>query len=574
MRFLRQRVNLAGLQPVHLRIKDAEFCNHLPLVGVLLRSPFSMLFRHRLTHLLALVVLAPALSIAQSAEPITTTPEAPVTLEPAPVPTPSVAQQASPGVRPATQGPVLSLEECVTRALNKNFALRIQRFETDNAKEALLVARAVFDPALELTTSRFGTRDPQRTVNLNAQGDVVIVQSTRSGDSTRLGITQELPTGTVVSVGRNLNREKSFPVRTLPNPTYDSDVSLSVRQPLLRNAGTRYNRSGIERAKLGITLANLDLKSGVLTVVRNVESAYYELAFAREQLTVRRFSLEVADKLLEENRSRRTSGVATDLEVLQAEVGVANARRDVLLSEQAVHDREDTLLAEIEPFGFNQPLGDIRLDEDPTPVINAERSYQLARDNTPEYAAARTFIKQLEIDSNVARRNRLPILDVGADVGYSARDDSYSSAASGVWDRKGYSWQVDATLRFPWGLRADRARYRQSLNALRREEVNLQQIEQNILVEVRAAVRSVETNVESARISSLATQLSQRQFELEKARYDAGLSTFRRVQEAQEQFDTARVNELQSRVTLRNALADLSRIEGSSLAHYRIQLQE
>lgn len=534
-----------------------------------------MLSRRRLSPLLA-VLVAPFGSTAQPVEPVTPAAEAPAAqVAPPPVvAAPPATQQASPAVRPATQGPVLSLEECVSRALGKNFDLRIQRFGTENAKESLLIAKAAFDPALQLTTSRYGSRQPSSTAILDAQGNIVRVQGTQDGDSTRLGITQELPTGAVVSASRNLSRTKSLPSRSLLNPTFDSDVGLSIRQPLLRGGGTRYNRSAIERAKLGVTIANLDLKSAVLTVVRNVETAYYNLAFAREQLIVHRFSLEVAEKLLDENRSRRTSGVATDLEVLQAEVGVANARRDVLLSDQAVHDREDALLAEIEPFGFNQPLGDIRLNEDPVPVINAEHSYQLARDNTPEYASSRTLIKQLQIDSDVARRNRLPTLDVGADGGYSAEDRSYSSAAYSVWNRKGYNWQVDATLSFPWGLRADRARFRQSVLTLNREQIHLQQIEQNILIEVRSAVRSVETNLESVRISSLATQLSQRQFELEKARYEAGLSTFRRVQEAQEQLDAARVNELQARVTLRNALADLYRIEGSSLQHYGIQLQE
>jgi outer membrane protein TolC len=142
-----------------------------------------------------------------------------------------------------------------------------------------------------------------------------------------------------------------------------------------------------------------------------------------------------------------------------------------------------------------------------------------------------------------------------------------------VWNGDRYSWSLDATLSLPWGLRAEKARYRQSITTVNREEVRLQQMEQDILVRVRAAVRAVETNLESVRISSLATELSQRQYDLEKARYDAGLSTFRRVQEAKEDLDTSRVSELQAKVTLRNALADLSRLEGSSLQRYKIAVE-
>jgi outer membrane protein len=513
-----------------------------------------MQFR-RLPLALAFVATAPFCTYAQIE------PEAPATASSAPAATPpSTPTPALPApATPSAPVSILTLEECIRRALGKNFDLQIQGFGTESAKDSLVIARAAFDPALDVSVTSGYDR---------VQGRVV------DQDSASVGVSQRLATGATVSASRNLSRTKDVPARSTPNPAYDSDVALTVRQPLLRNAGTRVTRAAIERARLGVDIANLDFKSTVLAVVRNVEAAYYNLAFAREQLLVRRFSLQVAERLLEENQSRRATGVATDLEVLQAEVGVANARRNLLLAEQSVKDREDALLAEIEPFGFNAPLGQVQLVEEPIPTVNGDMSFKLARDNTPEYLAQQVTIEQLKIDSDVARRNRLPTLDLTGSAGYSARDRTYGTAARNVWDRDEYTWTVDATLSFPWGLRADRARYRQSLNTLNREQVRLQQIEQDILVQVRAAVRSVETNLESVRISQLATRLSERQYELEKARYDAGLSTFRRVQEAQEDLDAARVSEVQAKVALRIALADLYRLEGTSLSRYNINLEQ
>lgn len=92
------------------------------------------------------------------------------------------------------------------------------------------------------------------------------------------------------------------------------------------------------------------------------------------------------------------------------------------------------------------------------------------------------------------------------------------------------------------------------------------------MAQVRAAVRAVETNLESVAISRKATELSERQYELEKARFDAGLSTSRRVLEAQDDLETARVAELQARVNLRNAMAELNRLDGSSLSLYSVAL--
>ena len=89
---------------------------------------------------------------------------------------------------------------------------------------------------------------------------------------------------------------------------------------------------------------------------------------------------------------------------------------------------------------------------------------------------------------------------------------------------------------------------------------------------MRSAVRSVETNVESVRIAVLAAKLSEQQYELEKAKFDAGQSTSRRVLEAQNDLETARVSELQAKVSLQSAITALHRIEGSSLQRYAIKL--
>ncbi len=499
--------------------------------------------------LLLLLVATPA--IAQETEPL---PPPPATAEPA-------------------AGPTLTLEEAIQRALAKNFTLQIQSYSAANAEEALIAARAAFDPSLQASFSRAGSRSPDEGSFVDAEGNIITNTATRS-DATRarIGVAQRLTTGTSVGLSGNLDRSKNTPSRSRFNPAYDSDVTLSLSQSLLRGFGTAYNRAQIEQAELDVRRAEHDFRGSVLDVIRNVETAYYNLGYAREQLLVQRFSLSVAEQLLEENRARRDTGVSTDLDVLQAEVGLANARRNVLLSEQDVSDALDQLMQLIGQFEFDATIGDIRIGEIQPPEVSFDRSYQRARENRPDFAAQLAVIEQLKIQSRVARSNRLPEVDLNGAVGYNTREGSYSAAARELWDGDGYAWQVGVEVNVPWGSRADRARYRQALNNLAREEARLQALDQDILVRVRSAVRAVETNIEGVRISRLATELSERQFELEKARFDAGLSTFRRVQESQADLDAARVSELQARVSLRVALAELARLEGSSLERYNIDL--
>jgi outer membrane protein TolC len=100
------------------------------------------------------------------------------------------------------------------------------------------------------------------------------------------------------------------------------------------------------------------------------------------------------------------------------------------------------------------------------------------------------------------------------------------------------------------------------------------QLEQSILVQVRAAVRTVETNSEKVKIAALAAEFSAKQYDLENARFAAGLATSRDVLQTQSDLQNARVAELQARITLQNSISALHRLEGSSLERYQIALPE
>src|SRR5690606_36331467 len=115
----------------------------------------------------------------------------------------------------------------------------------------------------------------------------------------------------------------------------------------------------------------------------------------------------------------------------------------------------------------------------------------------------------------------------GGSVGLNGIDRTYGRAIGDVGNTDARSWQLDVTLSVPWGLHADRARHRAAIANLRRQESRLRAIEQDLLVQVRSAVRAVETNRESVAINAKATELATRQYELELARFKAGLSTSR-----------------------------------------------
>lgn len=475
----------------------------------------------------------------------------------------SLAQEIAPA--PNAETPELTLAQCIARALQKNFDLEIGRFTPAIAQDSIKVAGGSYDPVL--TVSGFHGKNTMGVTSLTP------ASSSLTSDL-RVGVTQQLYSGTTLSASSQLDRSKLNPASLAGalNPAYNADLTLSVRQNLLSGFGTEVNQATLNRARIGLDIANLNFKAQALTVIQQTENAYYNLVFAREQLAVFKASFALANRLHDEAKTRRNTGVATNLDVLSAEVGVANARRNVLLAEQSVKNQQDTLLALIGQFELDHAIGPVRFPEVETAVPAFASSYQLAKQNQPDYLASVAAINQLKLDLVVAKDATKPDLSVGAALGLSGNNGSGHDAFNDALDRQNHSWQVDFSFSYPWGQAAAKARYRQSLATLNQEQSRLRQLEQSIEVQVRSAVRSVETNLESVQIATLAAKLSEQQYELEKAKFDAGQSTSYRVLQAQTDLDTARVNQLQAKVTLNTAIAALHRIEGSSLQRYAVTL--
>jgi outer membrane protein len=321
-------------------------------------------------------------------------------------------------------------------------------------------------------------------------------------------------------------------------------------------------------------VAQLTYRANVLQLIENVENAYYNVVAAREALRIRQMTLERNQLLLDENSARRSSGVATDLDVLTSEVGLASARRAVIQQEQNVRDAEDALLNLINVKTFDSRPGPMAFDEYRDPVPTFANSYKLARENYPDTLSAEEQIRSLEIATKVARRNLLPTLNLDATLGYTARATSagYQQAISNLPNDHGNNWNVSLNYSMPWGKRSDRAAFRRATNDLNSQKVQLDQLEQQLVVLVRGQVRAIETGIAAVQVATRATELATRQFEQQKARYDAGLSTSRVVLQFQEDLENMRVQELNAKLALRRAVAELRRLEGTSLEHFRVQL--
>jgi outer membrane protein len=465
--------------------------------------------------------------------------------------------------------PALTLEQSVAQALAQNFTVRIQAFPIDQAKAGVIIAQSTYDPVLGASWQAEASKSPDLTAVTPTTAAYPYVNT----QTTSLSATENVITGGQVSANYNVVRGDTYPVSTIINPAFEGNISLNVSQPLLQGAGTDYARAAIDIARFGEKLADLNFKSIVLTLIYNVETAYFNLIFCRQQYEVGKDSVNLAQELLDENNIKRKTGVLTDLDVVQAEAQLATAESQLIGYKQAMENAEDILLQALGEREFTAGVGPVEFPPLPdTSNLSFAYSYKLARDNGPSLAIVQTTIEQYKLEALRAKRNNLPQLTVNGGAGYNTLMGAYGSAASNAWNGPGYNWQAGVALSFPWGLRSNKALYRQAVDNMEQEQVTFDQADQNLLVQVRAAVRAVEANAEAASAATAASVLSQKQYELQKARFDAGLATSYDVVLAQNQLETARVSELQARVGLRVAIADLSMLEGSSLGAYHVKL--
>jgi outer membrane protein TolC len=485
-------------------------------------------------------------------------------------PPPATDASALTAAAPAPASAPLTLEECVRRALEHGFDLEIQRYTPAIAKASVDIARGSFIPMLSLT----GSQSHSNTGPIGSAPG-----TTSDAGLTNLGITELLQTGTAVSVSTSLDRTQNNPASLAAltgfyNPAYTSDLTVSVTQPLLRGAGTAVTTATLNRARIGQQRAGFDFKAQALNIVQQTEGAYYNLVYAREQLGVYKVSLDLANRLLDEAQEKKTVGTATDIDVLLGQVGVANARSNVLSAEKSVKDNADALLALIGRFELDAPLGTTKLEDFSGQLPVIESSYQLAMRNQPDYISAKMQLDQFKLDLSVAKDALKPTLNLNGALGFNGTKGSGSDAFSSAADRDNNTWQVGFTLSYPWGQVSDKARYHQSLSTLNQQTLIVRQLEQSILVQVRSAVRAVETNSEKVKIAALAAEYSAKQYDLELARFAAGLATSREVLQTQSDLENARVAELQARITLQNSISALHRLEGSSLDRYHLTLPE
>lgn len=483
------------------------------------------------------------------------------------------AVSARPGQRTARPTPAaaqgvirLSLNEAVGLALANNQDLNVSVNEAEAARYGILQNLGIFDPLAQVSATRAHNAVPATSQLVGAQ------ISERDTLDVNASIGQLLPTGGSFSLGYGANRTSTNSSFFFINPSYTSGFTLSANQPLLRNFGWDATTWLIRTARNTRDIRYQEFVRDVQTVVNAVEQAYWDLVYALQNLEVQKESRAISADLNRITRIRIDVGSLAPIDIVQTEVGIATAEQAIIIAEAQIGDAQDRLkrLLNFDPAQWSVPI--VPTDEvrsELTPVQVAEGTAIAAR-RRPEVRMAAFNADSHRIRYDFYRNQARPQLDLVGSYGFTGlggtttlRDrngviisrtpGSFPDSFDNITDAR--SWSVGLVFSYPIFNRTGRGRRGEAQYTWEAAKATLAAVEQNVLVEVRAAARAIDTASRSIAAARKGRELAERNLDAERKRFENGMTTSFQVTEIQRDLSLARTNELQALTVYRKAVS-------------------
>ncbi|MFV1974403.1 MAG: TolC family protein, partial [Candidatus Scalindua sp.] len=384
----------------------------------------------------------------------------------------------------------MTLKDCIILAIHNNYDIKIAKLEPMIKGKDITVAKSVFDPILTITGEREVSETPTVSllvVGLGTQGEITTFL--RDTNSLITTIEKPIETGAKFTLGFNLGiREFVDPSPFSPlNPESTAYIEAKVTQPLLKNAGIFYNRSDIYIARNNKAKSILELKATAIEVINSIQTAYWELVKAIEELRVRKKSLEAAEDLLRKNTIQAKVGTLAPIEVLVAEESVAKKVNEIVEAENDIKNREDDLklIMNLSNHTMFSDAAIIPLDEASFRItdVTLDESIKIALANRPELFAQGLDIANASITVKQKRNELLPKLDIEAGIRYNGLAGNFGNAIDSAFTKQFQSEFFGVAFEVPLGNREARNNYSKAILEARQSVLSRNKIEQEIVVE-------------------------------------------------------------------------------------------
>ncbi len=466
----------------------------------------------------------------------------------------------------------LSIREAVSIALARNFDITIASFNPSIAASEVIKERSAFDPLVVADVSSV-----KSNLETLSQQSGSVEKQKNSVQSISGGFRQKLITGAEYSLIFEGIKESVLPTRNAFDPNFQTSLTFTINQPLLKNFGINFNRARIQVAMATKEQTLHAYRREVIETVDAVEQAYWDLVFSMENLEFRRKSLELAKDLLRRNKIQVEVGTLAPIEITEAEATVASREEALLVAEREIKDREDALKMLLNVTDKPSSWG-ISILPTEKPRFNAVKVDEMrltlnALRKHADLESARIEINKREIDLKVAKQNLLPQLDLSASVSNNALGSKRTKALEEQFDNEGYVLSGGLSFRVPLGNKRARADYRQAQLRRAQTVTSYHQRRQSIMEEVRRSARRVRVDIKRIEATRVARRLAEERLDAQEKKFTVGLSTSRDILEDQERLANALTQEIRALIDYHKSLASLDRTTHSTLERFQIEMR-
>jgi outer membrane protein TolC len=479
----------------------------------------------------------------------------------------------------------LSLDDAVKLALEQNLSIQVERLNPAIQDLSIAQANTAWTPSAFATLDNNNLAAPPDSLFSGAEDQV-----TSETFQSNFGVQQRLPwAGGNYDVSWITSRRSTNNIFQSFEPTVRSFLEIRFTQPLLQNFGIDQPRQQLLITRKNREISDIQFRQTVVSTLRGVKNAYWDLVFAYSNLEVQQQSLELARQTLRDNRTRVEVGTMAPIDIVEAEAEVARNEEAVILAEAQIETAEDRLRSLV--FDPAMPeFWNLRLELTDRPSqelapVDIDTAVRSALDLRTDLRQARKSLEATDINLRYFRNQTLP--QVNFNVTYNAEglggtellrefgfppgpvigrlDRGLGSVLGDVLKSQYPDWTVGVSVSYPIGQSAADASLARTRLEYTQTQTQIRGIELQVGTQVRDLGRQVNTNLKRVEATQASRQLAERRLEAEQKKFSVGLSTSFQVFQAQRDLSAARNNELRAVLDYNKSKVDFEAVQETSL---------
>lgn len=460
----------------------------------------------------------------------------------------------------------MRLEDARAAVLENNLDLRVALVDPLIQSEALRAEEAKFEAVFRPFVSTLDVNQPTlNTTEANQQ------KQQQFGGA----VDVPLRTGGRASVNFTETRSQTSNPFFAFNRSYESALTFSLSQPLLRDAGRRASTHSIRVAAINRDISEAATKLEVIRQIANADRAYWRLYAAAKSLEVRQKQYEVGVAQLDRARRRVDAGDAAELEVIRAQSGAASQLEQIILTEKRLLDQQREIKRLLNIKGLEIDTRTlITIATQPDPVryeFDGPALALLGVENRMEMLELELRLAQDYSSIEFAKNQALPLFTLDFQYSIPGLGVNMASSVDQLATTEFRTWSAQLRGEIPLGNEGAKARV-QSAILTRLQRLSTKDARAlAIRSEVLGAVDALDAAWQRILAARQSVILAGRTLEGEQRQFDAGGRTSTDVLDAAARLADAQTSEVTALADYQISLVDLAFATGTLLGEGKIE---